>query len=264
MLKCYCTDGEDLLHLTQYQQKCGDQQVTNPLEENDDSGQFLKQLFHITALQVVNPLEFKEVKMLSVEILAKFPTEKVLPFVLAHLIAFLRDELPGTVFPTAVSWTDTIPKQSCGLVAAKLMVYYLNRVVNEGSLPSDDQGTVASILAVLFLLLQIPSYDNDPNQPSMSLITDLQMGCIDWIAQFIASTSAISGKIDDLVEIRTGLLDLLMSWIWDKGEPGEVENTSGIAHLTRERMDQVSVRKASDVQDVQLQFRLCCCNIMIR
>ncbi|KAG6609266.1 uncharacterized protein IUM83_00888 [Phytophthora cinnamomi] len=83
-LQCGC---EDLSHLNEYisrQQHLDDSESehTDPID---------KILFHVLACSVVDPLEFKEVKMLATEALTKFPPPTVLPFVFAYLLAFLRE-----------------------------------------------------------------------------------------------------------------------------------------------------------------------------
>ncbi|KAE9299031.1 hypothetical protein PF008_g23353 [Phytophthora fragariae] len=78
---------EDLNHLNEYIDRR--QHFDDSDSQSTDSTD--KILHHILARSVVDPLEFKEVKMLATEVLAKFPPHTVLPFVFAHLLAFLQE-----------------------------------------------------------------------------------------------------------------------------------------------------------------------------
>jgi hypothetical protein len=102
------------------------------------------QLVDLLLEQIVDPLEFKEVKMMAVEILAKVPIEKVLPLVLRQLQVFLKEHEPAQpllclsthIPPILMGINARAPE--CGFVTAKLLVYYLNRIATESDLETTN------------------------------------------------------------------------------------------------------------------------------
>lgn len=296
-----CEDeDEGLAHLLKYREQHEDTTLEEERERNnvgamdEDDRAFasmMKDLFHVSALQVLNPLEFKEVKMLAVEILAKLPIECVLPFALSHLLAFAQDELSRSGATagklTMADGDDTmssitknisrrrralaaaaIPQRSCGLVAAKLLVYYLNRVLVEGTLLSgdDDTWTASTVLGVLFLLLRIPC---DGDGSDAALLADLQLGCIDWIAQLLLPSTLAINTGADSTDITDDdweqFVELLIDWMV-KGDamPSQesiMNGRVGLIAQVRKRMCRF-VPLAGDY--MPLQFRICCCNVLLR
>ncbi|KAF1777198.1 hypothetical protein GQ600_27717 [Phytophthora cactorum] len=166
-------------------------------------------LFHCLARSVVDPLEFKEVKMLATECLSKFPPPLVLPFVFAYVVAFLREAtLQGEQCSSLVVEEDSVP-DSCGLVTAKLMVYYLNRIFSEDEHAYKDCDISSKALVLLVQVLAIESDD--------ALVTDLQRGCIDCIA-LILSRLAANDSGQEAKKVPTAsassLMNMLITWIF--------------------------------------------------
>ncbi|GMF60695.1 unnamed protein product [Phytophthora fragariaefolia] len=173
-----------------------------------------KILFHILARSVVDPLEFKEVKMLATESLAKFPPPVVLPFVFAYLLAFLREAgLCGDRSSSFIADSKTVP-DSCGLVTAKLMVYYLNRVFLEDGNAYKNGDITAKALAVLIPIMGLPC-GQDSNL-DVSLLADLQRGCIDCVALITLRLAALEEKPKVLTgdASASSIVSLLLTWIF--------------------------------------------------
>lgn len=291
---------EDLEHLLEYRkhrdgalqdEECED--IASPRRDAQVFASVMNDLFHVTALQVLNPLEFKEVKMLAVEILAKLPVDCVLPFALSHLVAFARKELSHSGATTSSKLvladgdddtkTDgmderrrtlaatSIPQGSCGIVAAKLFVYYLNRVLSEGSLLGDEAHlvTASAVLGVLLLLLYIPC---DGAGSDAALLADLQLGCIDWAAQLLLPSVPLVGGGADTSGITDDdwqqLVELLIEWMlkgnkeFAASSPESTANRpSRLTELVQKRMRHFATLTGDRMP---LQFRICCCNVLLR
>jgi len=292
-------EEEDLKHLLEYRKRREDalqdedrEDVDSPGNENRVFASVMKDLFHVTALQVLNPLEFKEVKMLAVEILTKLPVDCVLPFALSHLVAFAREELSRSGATTSSNLVladgddniktngmderrtlaaTAIPQGSCGIVAAKLLVYYLNRVLSEGSLFGDKayRVTASSVLGVLFLLLHIPC---DGDGSDAALLADLQLGCIDWVAQLLLFSESLVGGGADTSGITDDdcerFVELLIEWMlkgdreFSTSSPESTANRpSRLTELVQKRMRHFAPLTGNRMS---IQFRICCCNVLLR
>lgn len=236
-----------------------------------------RDLFHLLALQVVDPLEFKEIKMLAVEILAKLPPSSVMPFVIAQLLAFLREEAPML---TATPFTESLYESalqslkipsSCGIITTKLMVYYLNRVINEDLEVFKDKSQVPFIMAILLQVLSIPFTSTNAvggEKHERNLLADLQMGCIDCIALLILRNLG-----DPTVQTSGSLLDVLMDWIifdnvvnqtnGDDEEPKKPSELMFAVEMMLLSLVSSAPQQNSDLS-LPLQVRICGCNILLR
>lgn len=249
-------------------------------DNSKDYPKLMSDLFHVTALQVLSPLEFKEVKMLSVEILGKLPVRRVIPFVLSHLIAFAHCTAPEvvaqakqlsfsgeseTIMPQKSLLDVIIPRRSSGVVAAKLLVYYLNRALSEGLLVCDgeeDSQVMSTALSVLCVILLLPSGNDGPN---VSPLADLQLGCIDWMAQLLTLSTASVPTIISVQDCER-LIDQLAEWL-RTGKPminqsPPVSSSSTLAASACTKMMKLVSQPPDD--QLALQFRICCCNVLLR
>ncbi|GMF10544.1 unnamed protein product [Phytophthora lilii] len=265
-LLCGC---EDLDHLNDYialqQELHLDNSETTLGISEDDTENTSKNLFHALACSIVDPLEFKEVKMLATEALAKFPLPIVLPFVFAYLICFVREMNPHGERSTSSIVNDENIPDSCGLVTAKLMVYYLNRVFSEDDRAYKD-GDISS--RALVVLIQILGIQSGEDSTDASLLTDLQRGCIDCIAILLLKLAA-----EDIAQDRSkswttstsSLVNLLLSWIFGTESDEKLRKL----HYPEELYFRVQTLLESEWSEAQyrelpLQVRICCCNILVR
>lgn len=222
-------------------------------------------LFHLLLSSVADPLEFKEVKLIVVEILAKFPPRRVLPFVFGYIVAFLQEESVAHFSPeslikiVAMRTSPDIPvPSSCGLVTAKLMVYYLNRMFAEDLEAYKDEEILPRAFALLIRILSIPSIVGD-----QSRLADLQMGSIDCsalvLARIISENSTSSERIP--------LLQLLLDWIGDSSvmiNYGSPEDVRMLQDQIVPLLDQTTAVKVDGTLCFPLQVRICCCNVLLR
>ncbi|KAF1777127.1 Armadillo-type fold [Phytophthora cactorum] len=216
-------------------------------------------LFHCLARSVVDPLEFKEVKMLATECLSKFPPPLVLPFVFAYVVAFLREAtLQGEQCSSLVVEEDSVP-DSCGLVTAKLMVYYLNRIFSEDEHAYKDCDISSKALVLLVQVLAIESDD--------ALVTDLQRGCIDCIA-LILSRLAANDSGQEAKKVPTAsassLMNMLITWIFgiQNGEDCIItQDVDGIDSRVQRLFERMWSQARYD--QLPLQVRICCCNVLL-
>ena len=258
---------EDLDHLNEYI-KCQLQFAHSDSEaaSKGSMGSTIQALFHILGRSVVDPLEFKEVKMVATECLSKFPSPWVLPFVLAYLVAFLREATPHGEYGSSLIVEEESVPNSCGLVTAKLMVYYLNRVFSDNDDAYNDEETISKALVVLIQIMEVPRV-HDPKLASDDLaLADLQRGCIDCIALMLVKLSAnASGSSGAKLVIvsASSLMDLLVEWIFDKvGKCSIIDRNAGpLISRVRELLDD---KWRSCHHKLPLQVRICFCNILLR
>lgn len=264
-------DTEDVTHLEEAFSKPSDgEQVSVD-----------RDLFHLLALQVVDPLEFKEVKMLAVEILAKLPPPSVTPFVFAQLLTFLREEAPMLA---ATSFTESLYEPAlqslqlpgyCGIITAKLMVYYLNRVINEDLGVFKDKSQVPFIVAVLLQVLSIPSNGMIGGDKSeRNLLADLQMGCMDCVALLILrKLGDPTVEASKKTQTTGSLLDVLMDWIIFDNVVSQIDDDEEVPKKSSELTFAVEMMLLSLVSNapqhngdlsLPLQVRICGCNILLR
>ncbi|KAG7393711.1 hypothetical protein PHYPSEUDO_004474 [Phytophthora pseudosyringae] len=221
-------------------------------------------VFHMLARSVVDPLEFKEIKMLATECLSKFPPPLVMPFVLAYVVAFLREATPHYKRGSSLIVDEDSVPNSCGLVTAKLMVYYLNRMFSEDDHAYNDCDITSGALALLVQILGIPSV-RDSNE---TLLTDLQRGCIDCIALILSRLLASSSGQDSAKAPRANafsLMDLLIAWIFGskEREGGSIKtrDAEGIDSRLQELLE--SMWDEARYDQLPLQVRICCCNVLL-
>ncbi|KAG2766751.1 hypothetical protein Pcac1_g21848 [Phytophthora cactorum] len=257
ILSCGCVD---LDHLNEY--------IDRQLQVDDSDSEAISEvkmgvtsevLFHCLARSVVDPLEFKEVKMLATECLSKFPPPLVLPFVFAYVVAFLREAtLQGEQCSSLVVEEDSVP-DSCGLVTAKLMVYYLNRIFSEDEHAYKDCDISSKALVLLVQVLAIESDD--------ALVTDLQRGCIDCIA-LILSRLAANDSGQEAKKVPTAsassLMNMLITWIFgiQNGEDCIItQDVDGIDSRVQRLFERMWSEARYD--QLPLQVRICCCNVLL-
>ncbi|CAI5721312.1 unnamed protein product [Peronospora farinosa] len=233
---------KDLDHLNEYI-KCQLQFALPDSEAASKSsmGSTIQTLFHILGRSVVDPLEFKEVKMVATECLSKFPSPWVLPFVLSYLVAFLREATPHGEYGSSLIVEEESVPNSCGLVTAKLMVYYLNRAFSEDDHAYKDEETVSKALVVLIQLMEVRSVQD----PRLS-----------------ANDSGPSGTKVPIVS-ASSLMDLLMGWIFDKvGTNSNIDrSTDPLISRVRELLD--DRWSGSCHHKLSSQVRICFCNILL-
>ncbi|RMX70298.1 hypothetical protein DD238_000012 [Peronospora effusa] len=258
---------EDLDHLNEYI-KCQLQFVHSDSEAASKSsmGSTIQTLFHILGRSVVDPLEFKEVKMVATECLSKFPSPWVLPFVLSYLVAFLREATPHGEYGSSLIVEEESVPNSCGLVTAKLMVYYLNRMFSEDDHAYKDEETVSKALVVLIQIMEVRSVQDLRLASDNAALTDLQRGCIDCIALILVRLSANdSGPSGTKVPIvnASSLMNLLMGWIFDKvGTNSNIDrSTDPLILRVRELLD--DRWSGSCHHKLSSQVRICFCNILL-
>ncbi|CAH0493130.1 unnamed protein product [Peronospora farinosa] len=258
---------KDLDHLNEYI-KCQLQFALPDSEAASKSsmGSTIQTLFHILGRSVVDPLEFKEVKMVATECLSKFPSPWVLPFVLSYLVAFLREATPHGEYGSSLIVEEESVPNSCGLVTAKLMVYYLNRAFSEDDHAYKDEETVSKALVVLIQLMEVRSVQDPRLASDNAALTDLQRGCIDCIALILVRLSANdSGPSGTKVPIvsASSLMDLLMGWIFDKvGTNSNIDrSTDPLISRVRELLD--DRWSGSCHHKLSSQVRICFCNILL-
>ncbi|KAE8996399.1 hypothetical protein PR001_g19870 [Phytophthora rubi] len=247
---------EDLNHLNEYIDRR--QHFDGSDSQSTDSTD--KILYHILARSVVDPLEFKEVKMLATEVLAKFPPHTVLPFVFAHLLAFLQEAGLHHQGSTSLNVSpETIP-DGCGLVTAKLMVYYLNRVFAEDEHAYKDGDTTTRVLVVLTQIMGIPCR-HDSNVDVL-LLADLQRGCIDCVGLILSRLDAEDNSLKTTkmpTDSASSLVNLLLTWVF------ETKNAVKIAQVYEPRVQKLlqSVWSEAQYGELPLQVRICCCNVLL-
>ncbi|KAH7479470.1 uncharacterized protein KRP23_6261 [Phytophthora ramorum] len=253
---------EDLDHLNEY---IDHQRYNDPATAPESDGDVTNErLFHILAFSVVDPLEFKEVKMLATEGLAKFPPPLVLPFAFAYLIAFLREATPHHEQNSSLIVSEEIVPDVCGLVTAKLMVYYLNRVFSEDMYNGD---ITSKALVVLVKILGIPCAPGSSFAMDESLLIDLQRGCIDCIASILTRLTEDECE-QDSTKLPTAdgssLLNLLVVWIFG-GTKDEPHVTDDDHKTLGSRVQTLFVSVWSEIRhgDLPLQLRVCCCNVLL-
>lgn len=231
--------------------------------ESQTADSTCKILCHILALSVVDPLEFKEVKMLATEALAKLPPPKVVPFVFAHLLAFLREaDIYRKDSTSLIVSAESIP-EGCGLVTAKLMVYYLNRVFAEDDHAYKDQEITMKNLVVLVQIMGIPCTQDPGLAGNTSLLADLQRGCIDCVGLILARLDTDDKPLKVAktpTASASSLVNLLLTWIF---EAKRMEKT---AENYEPRVQELLQSLWSEAQhdELPLQVRICCCNVLLR
>lgn len=260
---------------------------------NNDPSALGRDVFHALARHVLDPLEFKEVKMLAVEILTKLPVRSVAPFVFTQLLGLVREEsamlaassATEALYAPVLDGLTTLP-DTCGIVVAKLMVYYLNRTINENAEVAHDVTLVPFIVTVLLQVLSIPcdaiNTGGARSQPQ-NLLADLQMGCMDSIALLILRDLSAQQRRQSKVAERS-LLDLLLDWIVrgdastasnlmdntsdSDGGDGDARELSELAFavemMVLALVSSASHTKSSSGLRLPLQVRICCCNILLR
>ncbi|TDH70747.1 uncharacterized protein CCR75_005151 [Bremia lactucae] len=216
-------------------------------------------LFHLLAQSMVNPLEFKEVKMLATECLSSFPPPLVLPFVQAYLVAFLREIVgPESQDSSFIVQEDSIPS-SCGLVTAKLMVYCLNRMFAEDTDVSKDFDSSARSIAILVQILAVPVEDE---------FLDLQRGCVDCMALIIFKFAADACKVGKLEASQANdftLMLLLISWIFgpQNGEHVNIRSGGEVIGLKVHALLE-NIWNDARLDRLPHHARICYCNVLVR
>ncbi|KAF1332158.1 hypothetical protein FI667_g3786, partial [Globisporangium splendens] len=260
--KLHC-EVEDLQHVQEIVQDSRGTASRNPGYD----------LFHLLVLQVLDPLEFKEVKMLAVEILAKFAPARVAPFVFSQLLAFLREEAP---LISATTFTESLYEPAlkgmeipgfCGITAAKLMMYYLNRVINEDLEVYADPNLVPVVVSIILQILSIPCV-GETTGAERSLLADLQMGCMDCIALLTLRNMAKTAQTKQ-GKRGSSLMDLLLDWITFNDLTSDASSGAGSSdELVRAVHMRALLLVSSSFEGRQSslppQVRICCCNIMLR
>ncbi|CAH0477116.1 unnamed protein product [Peronospora belbahrii] len=233
---------EDLDHLDEYVNcQLELDSIDSEATSKGSMGSTIKTLFHIIGRSVVDPLEFKEVKMVATECLSKFSPPRVLPFVFAYLAAFLREATPhGKYGSSYIVEEDSIPSM-CGLVTAKLMVYYLNRVFSEYDYAYKDEETVLKALVVLVQIMEVPC------------VQDSRLSSDD------------SGQRSTNVPVlsASSLMTLLMGWIFGKVGKGSVIDCDTDPFISRvqELLDNRWSGRCH--HKLPSQVRICCCNVLL-
>lgn len=252
----------------------------------DSSRSDARELFHALALQVLDPLEFKEVKMLAVEILAKMPPVSVLPFVFSQLLAFLREEAPMIALTHAIESLygpilDGLARHParCGIVTAKLMVYYLNRVINEDPHMFRDITQVPFILALLLQMLSIPGSDGFSSASTpvgsreTNLLMDLQLGCMDCVALLVLrDLEDDTAHPNGALSTTSGLLDVVLDWaLSDNLVAGTVDKDCepsplafSVEMMVLSLVSSAELGNRSSSLALPLQVRICGCNVLLR
>jgi hypothetical protein len=221
-------------------------------------------LFHVLARSMVDPLEFKEVKMLATECVAKFPPPLVTPFVLAYLVAFVRETSPNQEQRCSIIVDERSVPDSCGLVTAKLMVYYLNRVFSEDAFAYLDEDFISKALVVLVQILGLPIAPDGGE----ALLTDLQRGCIDCFALTLSRLAAGDASQDEAktsTAKASSLVNLLLSWIFG-AKSGESISGDHSAETLGRRLQNLLDKAWGGARhhELPLQVRICCCNVLLR
>ncbi|KAG1700280.1 hypothetical protein DVH05_012085 [Phytophthora capsici] len=256
---CGC---EDLNHLNAYLDR---QQLlySSSLEassavETDTADEIL---FHLLTRSVVDPLEFKEVKMLATECLAKFRPVLVLPLVFGYLVAFLREAIPHDKRDSSSIVEDDRVPDSCGLVTAKLMIYYLNRIFSEDDHAFQDCDITSKALVLLVQVLAIPSVQNSDE----ALLTDLQRGCIDCIAIILTRLAECNSAQDNVKKPgdAASLMNLLIVWIFGVKSKNIIEECAAAAIASRVQELLEGMWSEAGYGQLPLQVRVCCCNILL-
>lgn len=270
---CDQCEIEDLRHLEDFAANARPAAISNETS--------VQEFFHLLALQLLDPLEFKEVKMLAIEILSKMPPASVMPFVFSQLLAFLREEAPmiastpamESLYSPILNGLMTHP-EACGIVTAKLMVYYLNRVINEDPQMFKDIAQVPFILVILLQILSIPSVDGASGSGDRgretNVLADLQVGCMDCVALLVlrdlGEGSAHLGSLS-----AASLLDVVLDWVASDnlavGCADEDREPSELAFAVE--MMVLSLVSTAGLQNagrftLPLQVRMCGCNILLR
>lgn len=222
-------------------------------------------LFQLLLSSVTDPLEFKEVKLVVVEILAKFPPERVLPFIFGYIVAFLEEESDTNISPESLTSivatrisTEILVPSSCGVVTAKLMIYYLNRMFAEDSEAYKNEEIVSRVFALLIRILSIPSTAGD-----QSRLADLQMGSIDCSALVLARIISESSTSSE----RIPLLQLVLHWIGDSSVIATYESHKDVRMLQDQiapLLDQTTAANEGGTHYFPLQVRICICNVLLR
>ncbi|CAI5739297.1 unnamed protein product [Hyaloperonospora brassicae] len=232
----------------------------------DQEGSIRTTLFCVLARSIVDPLEFKEVKMVATECLAKFPPPQVLPFVLAYLVVFLREEAScGDSCAPSVVAAENVP-DSCGLVTAKLMVYYLNRVFSEDDHANKDEDIVSKALVVLVRILGIPCTQLSMSVSDSPPATDIQRGCIDCIALILVGLSACdSGRRSEKGPTMNApsLISLLMEWTFDRAGREDVVDRDADTFTSRMQELMYNKRRGGSQHKLSPQARVCLCNVFL-
>uniref|UniRef100_M4BT27 Uncharacterized protein n=1 Tax=Hyaloperonospora arabidopsidis (strain Emoy2) TaxID=559515 RepID=M4BT27_HYAAE len=204
--------------------------------------------------------------MVATECLSKFPPPQVLPFVLAYLVAFLREEIvcdDGCGSPVVA--VESIP-DSCGLVTAKLMVFYLNRVFSEDSNAFRDDDVVSKALAVLVRVLEIPCTQISKPGSASPPSTDIQRGCIDCIALILLRLSGIDdgqrSKGVPTINVSS-LVNLLMEWAFDKAAREDVVDHDADTFTSRVQEMLCNMRRGGYPHQLSLQAQICICNVFL-
>lgn len=246
---------KDLDHLNEYIDR---QLKLNRCHSEAISGTTSEILFHILARSIVDPLEFKEVKVLATECLSAFPYSLVLPFVLAYIVAFLQEAIPHGIHDSSLIVQGHSVPNSCGLVTVKLMVYYLNRVFSEDDELYADCDVSSKAIALFVQILAISSDD--------LLLIDLQRGCIDCMALILSRLAA--SNCQDLQKesspaSASAFMDLLISWIFGK-QIGCLKATD--ADTINARVTTLLEKMWSEARRDQLplQVRIHCCDVLVR
>ncbi|TMW68678.1 hypothetical protein Poli38472_006146 [Pythium oligandrum] len=156
--------------------------------------------------QALDPLEFKEVKMISIEVLGQFSPLGIVNDVLAVLQLFLYEQ--GVVIneQEAISCQLESSPSTCGFVTAKLMMYYLNRIVSDPDTTAKSLGiATTNVVGVLFHVLSIPCDPTEPFSSQRSPLVDLQTGAIECIALLVVSELKTKEMpvVDSLLRIIT-------------------------------------------------------------
>jgi hypothetical protein len=231
-------------------------------------------LVHALWNQVVDPLEYKEVKMLSVELLTKLPLHEIVPRVLEQLTAFASSQGTPASVVKALTEDSIHSTDSGGFVTAKLLVYYLNLIFTDDS--TDAQGLILMdrTLSVLLTVLSMPCAPNETFSAEKSPLVDLQMGTIECLSLLVTKSikhKRRSGGPAELRLVEDAIVQLILSGLSidtadpfptvtevEVGQDGRLplfQSWKAVVHDTcGELHDRLSVT----------QVRICCCNVLLR
>jgi hypothetical protein len=199
----------------------------------------LDYLFNLLLVRIRDPLEYKEVKMVSVEILEKLDVSVVLPVVLAELFAYIRthgalDDKELSSFNLTSLLERAHIEPDCDFVTAKLMVYYLNRVSNQ--IASISYELIIWLSWTLLRLWHIPCASKTSNG-EISPLADIQMGAIQCASEIV-----VISLNENTATIQNDMLQMILDSIL----------------LGYARTDYESFTWLQPVH-----ARICCCNVLL-
>ncbi|CAI5729295.1 unnamed protein product [Peronospora destructor] len=137
-------------------------------------------------------------------------------------VAFLREATPHGEYGRSLIVEEESVPNSCGLVTAKLMVYYLNRVFSEDDHAYKDEETVLKALVVLIQIMKVPCVqdprlsadDSGPSGATVPIHIDRSAGpLISQVRELLDDRWIGSGHHKLPVQIRICFCNILLSAI---------------------------------------------------